>query len=60
MQGTQEGRTLGETLELKAQEFIGHDKEQREENEGWRQELEKTLEQNMQQLIDQAEPQREK
>ena len=32
------------TPELKVQDFIGQNKQQKEENEGWRQELEKTRE----------------
>jgi glycine cleavage system aminomethyltransferase T len=50
---------LEEMLKLKVQDFIGHDKWQREENEGGKQELEKALGQRIQQLTDQTEQQRE-
>ena len=46
-------------MKLKVQEFRGQDKQQRKKNEGWRQELEKALEQRLQQLTDQTEWQRE-
>jgi hypothetical protein len=41
------------------QEFIGQDKQQREQNEGWRQELEKTLGQKVWYFIDQVKQQRD-
>ena len=44
---------------MKTQEIIGQNKRQKDENEGGRQELEKMLEQRMQQLTDQTEQQRE-
>jgi hypothetical protein len=44
---------------LKTQEIIGQNKRQKDENEGGRQELEKILEQRIQQLTDQTEQQRE-
>ena len=37
---------------LKDQDFISQNKQQKKENEDWRQELEKILEQRMQQLTD--------
>ena len=44
---------LGKTLELQVQECICQDKQQREENEGWRLGLERILEQKkIQNLID--------
>ena len=44
---------------MKTQEIIEQNKRQKEENEGGRQELEKMLEQRMQQFTDQTEQQRE-
>ena len=44
---------------MKTQEIIEQNKRQKEENEGGRQELEKTLEQRMQQFTDPTERQRE-
>ena len=38
-------KRLQVTLELKVQDFIGQNKQQKEENEGWRQKLEEILEQ---------------
>jgi hypothetical protein len=45
---------LKEMLGLKAQEIISHNKQQEEENKGWRQELDKKLE-KMQKGIDETE-----
>ena len=44
---------------MKTQEIIDQNKRQKDENEGGRQELEKMLEQRMQQLTDQTEWQKE-
>ena len=44
---------------MKTQEIIAQNKRQKDENEGGRQELEKMLEQRMQQLTEQTEQQRE-
>ena len=49
----------GDTRTKDTKECIGHDKQSREENESWRQELEKMLEQRMQQLTEQTEQERE-
>ena len=49
----------GDTRTKDTKECIGHDKQSREENESWRQELEKMLDQKIQQLQDHTEKQRE-
>jgi hypothetical protein len=49
--------SLEETLELKVQDFIGQDKQQKGEKKGWRQELEKILEKKIQNFVGQTEQQ---
>jgi hypothetical protein len=53
----QNKRQKGEN-ELKVQDFISQNNQQKEENEGWGQDLDKILERRMQPLTDQTEQQR--
>ena len=53
-------KKLHVTLELKDQYFIGQNKQQKEEDEGWRQKLEGTLDKRIQQFTDQMEWQGER
>ena len=53
-------KRLQVALELKVQDFIGQNKQQKEETEGWRQELEEMLEQKFLKFTDESEQQREK
>ena len=50
-------KRLQVTLKLKVKDFIGQDKQQKEENKGWPQELEETLEKRIPQFTDQTEQQ---
>ena len=53
-------KRLQVALELKVQDFIGQNKQQKEETEAWRQKLEEMLEQKFLKFIDESEQQRDK